>query len=66
MQSKKQHTNTLLAIALIMLSLACMCSCAANKKMDKQNEHPKDSVEVFIPNHPPVIIPHTWREEMNK
>jgi hypothetical protein len=66
MQSKKQYTNTLLAIVLILLSLAGMCSCAANKKMEKQREISKDSVDVFIPSHPPVIIPHTWREEMNK
>ena len=35
---------------------------AATRGVPYRTETPED----FVPNHPPVIIPHTWREEMNK
>lgn len=34
----------------------------ATRGVPYRTETPED----FVPNHPPVIIPHTWKEEMNK
>ncbi len=54
----------MLAVAVILLSLAYLCSCAASRKMNKENDkQPQaDSVDVFVPTHPPVVVPHSWRE----
>ena len=30
-----------------------------NKENDKQPQ--ADSVDVFVPTHPPVVVPHSWR-----
>lgn len=51
----------------MLLSLAYICACTASKKMETKNDKTQaDSVDVFVPTHPPVVIPHSWREEMNK
>ena len=54
----------MLAVAVILLSLAYFCSCATSRKMKKEsNKQPQvDSVDVFVPTHPPVVVPHSWRE----
>lgn len=54
----------MLAVAAILLSLTYLCSCATSRKTDKEsNEQPQtDSVNHFVPTHPPIVVPHPWRE----
>ena len=68
MQSKRQITRNMLAVAAILLSLAYLCSCVASRKMKKEiDKQPQtDSVDVFVPTHPPVVVPHSWRESGKK
>lgn len=58
----------MLAIATIVLSLAYLYSCTACRKSSKQDkgDEKTDSVDTFVPTHPPVVVPHSWREEMNR
>ena len=55
-------------VALILLSLAYLCSCAASRKINKESDRQQktDSVDVFVPTHPPVVVPHSWRENGKK
>jgi len=57
-------TRKILAALILLISIVYLNSCAASIKMRKDNEkQPQaDSVDKFVPLHPPVIIPHTWRE----
>ncbi len=52
--------------AVTVLLSALFISCAASKKAENNTEQTeeqnKDSVEQFIPTHPPVVIPHSWRD----
>ena len=52
------------AVAVLLLSLTSICSCASSRKMnDETDKIPNaDSVEIFVPTHPPVVVPHSWRE----
>ncbi|MDR0907095.1 MAG: hypothetical protein LBM63_00570 [Rikenellaceae bacterium] len=63
----KKHT-TVSAIVVVLLSLVLVCSCSVARKMKKpqiEGEHP-DADSLFIPLHPPVVLPYTWREAMTK
>lgn len=68
MQSKRQIARDMLAVAVILLSLAYLCSCATSRKMNKETDkQPQaDSVDVFVPTHPPVVVPHSWQEGIKK
>lgn len=52
------------------LSSALLCSCAASRTeksgTDKNPQPKKDSTDVFIHTHPPVVIDKTWREVMEE
>lgn len=52
--------------AVTVLLSALFISCAASKKAENNTEQTegqnKDSGEQFIPTHPPVVIPHSWRD----
>ena len=66
MLSKKRYNKMVLTAVTVLLS-ALFISCAASKKAENNNteqaeEQNKDSVEQFIPTHPPVVIPHSWRD----
>ena len=58
----------MLAVAVILLSLAYFCSCATSRKMKNESDkqHQTDSVDLFVPTHPPVVVPHSWRESGKK
>ena len=58
----------MLAVAVLLLSLAYLCSCVASRKTNKDSDkQPQtDSVDVFVPTHPPVVIKKSWREAMNE
>lgn len=50
--------------AAMLLSLALFHSCAAVRET-KTHDSPKtdtDTTTVFVPTHPPVVIPHSWRD----
>lgn len=52
-------------VAAMLLSSAWLSSCAANKSVSPERESQrdeKDSVDEFVPTHPPVVVPHPWRE----
>ena len=68
MRNRQRNQAMMLTAATVLSSaLACSCSSTRAEKQQAENDKPKhDSVEVFVPTHPPVIIPHTWREEMKK
>ena len=53
----------MLAAAVILLSLALLHSCAAGRRAGHSvdSREKADSAE-FVPLHPPVVVPHTWRE----
>ena len=54
----------MIAVVVILLSLSCSCSCVTKGVKSKGTETAPitDSVGVFIPTHPPVVIPHPWNE----
>ena len=67
MLSKKRYNKMVLTAVTVLLS-ALFISCASAKKAENNTEQTeeqnKDSVEQFIPTHPPVVIPHSWRGAM--
>ena len=68
MQNKNYNKAKMLTAAA-MLSSALLCSCAASraeKNRAKDLEPKQDSVDVFVPTHPPVVVKKTWREVMNE
>ena len=68
MKCESKITNKMVAITTIVLSLAYFISCTAcrkSNKLDKCGEQ-TDSVDTFVPTHPPIVIPHTWKEAMGK
>ena len=57
----------MLAVAVVLLSLTLLFSCATSRNTNKANDNKPqaDSVDVFTPTHPPVVVPHSWRENRN-
>ena len=68
MKFKNNILNKVLAVVVFILLLAYIYSCAACRKTNKQAESDKntDSVDTLLPTHPPVVIPYSWKEEMNR
>lgn len=64
MQNKKFNRMAVLAIALV-LSVVIVAGCGAASKGSgknvEQNKEQNDTTE-FRPTHPPVVVPHTWKE----
>lgn len=62
----KERDNKMALTAVTVLLSALFISCAASKKAENNTEQTeeqkKDSGEQFIPTHPPVVIPHGWRD----
>ena len=51
--------------AALMLSSVMCCSCGTSGKgVEKApvKVEQADSVKEFVPLHPPVVIPHSWKE----
>lgn len=69
MQNRK-HKKVMMLTAATMLSSALLCSCAGSRtekdRINKESYIKQDSVEGFIPTHPPVVINKTWREAMDE
>lgn len=55
-------------VAVLLLSLTYFFSCTTSRTMNKESDKQvqADSVDVFVPTHPPVVIPHSWRESQKK
>ncbi len=65
MQSNRTGLITVSMIAAVLLSSAWLSLCAANKNVSPEREsqtEETDSVGEFVPTHPPVVVPHPWRE----
>ena len=53
---------TAVTVLLSTLFISCAASKKAGNNTEQTEEQNKDSVEQFIPTHPPVVIPHSWRD----
>lgn len=64
MLNKKTASGKMPAAAAMLLSLALLHSCATVREA-KTHDNPQadtDTATVFVPTHPPVVIPHSWRD----
>ncbi len=69
MRSRKSNNKIIKLTAATALSSALVCSCGATRtasQADQEPATPQDSTEAFVPTHPPVVVPHSWREEMRR
>ena len=69
-----------LATAIVLSSALCVACCGTRKAAqnddtpappaDKvevtESAQPSDTTEQFTPLHPPVVVPHDWRDELKK
>lgn len=67
MRSSEIRYKHMSVVAAALLSLAMLCACASSRKAkDATEEQPAtesvDSAATFVPTHPPVVIPHPWRD----
>ncbi|MBO5405958.1 MAG: hypothetical protein IJN06_05070 [Bacteroidales bacterium] len=67
MQKKRINLSNFQEVAVIILLLACLCSCGVAKKGNVKGDtnnstNKKDTLKEFVPLHPPVVVPHSWRE----
>jgi hypothetical protein len=56
-----------LATAIVLSSAFCVACCGSRKAMqtkDNTPASPADTIEQFTPLHPPVVVPHDWRDEL--
>ncbi len=68
MQNKSKHISLKLA-ATCVLSSALLGGCAGSRTAKESAAEPQekaDSVKEFPHTHPPVVIPYTWQEAMQK
>ena len=67
MQSKQNITRNMLAVAVLLLSLTYLHSCSITREMNNEDTKPEkaDSTKVFVPTHPPVVVPHSWRDALS-
>jgi len=64
MRNKKPIVHFIPAAAIVLLSgLSGACS-TTKSSMEKTTpeQTSTDSVKEFVPLHPPVVIPHSWKE----
>lgn len=54
------------AIAIMLLSLTYLHSCSITREMNNEDtkQEKTDSIKVFVPTHPPVVVPHSWRDAL--
>ena len=64
MRSKLHVKYNMLAVVVVLLSPALFGACVADKKVaiETPQQHTTDSVNEFVPTHPPIVVPHSWRE----
>ena len=62
---QKRNKNIILSVAPFMLLSVVCNACSLTQKTIQQEitEHTaKDTINEFVPLHPPVVIPHSWKE----
>lgn len=57
-----------LATAIVLSSALCVACCGSRKAARSEDTPapPTDTTEQFTPLHPPVVVPHDWRDELKK
>lgn len=63
--SRKKENNYLLPIAGFILLLVIFNACSSSQSSTKKESGKTtdtDSVKEFVPLHPPVVIPHSWKD----
>ena len=55
-----------LATAIVLSSVFCVACCGSRKVAQTEDTPvpPADTTEQFTPLHPPVVVPHDWRDEL--
>jgi hypothetical protein len=55
-----------LAMAVLLSSTFCVACCGSRKAAQNEDTPapPADTIEQFTPLHPPVVVPHDWRDEL--
>jgi hypothetical protein len=55
-----------LAMAVLLSSTFCVACCGSRKATQTAETlaPPADTIEQFKPLHPPVVVPHDWRDEL--
>ena len=64
MPNKKMYIR-LISTTALMLSSVLFAACSTSKSgVEKKTPEPTstDSVKEFVPLHPPVVIPHSWKD----
>lgn len=66
MRSNKNINTNMLAIAIMLLSLTYLHSCSMTREMNNEDTQQEkvDSTKAFVPTHPPVVVPHSWRDAL--
>lgn len=62
---KLNRNIIIIPMAAIVLSSGLFCACSTSKSSVEKaspEQAPTDSVKEFVPLHPPVVIPHSWKE----
>lgn len=67
MRSNKKINTNMLAVAVMLLSLAYLYSCSMTREINNEDtkQEKADSTKVFVPTHPPVVVPHSWRDALS-
>ena len=67
MRSNKKINTNMLAVAVMLLSLAYLYSCSMTREINNEDTklEKADSTKVFVPTHPPVVVPHSWRDALS-
>lgn len=57
-----------LATAIVLSSALGVACCGTRKAAQNEDTPapPTDTIEQFTPLHPPVVVPHDWRDELKK
>lgn len=62
---KLNRNIIIIPTAAIVLSSGLLGACSTTKssvEKTSSEQIPTDSVKEFVPLHPPVVIPHSWKE----
>lgn len=62
---KSKIHKKIIPTAALLLSSVMFCSCGTTKNEISnhvEQAEPTDSIKKFVPLHPPVVVPHSWKE----
>lgn len=52
--------------AMLLPAILTSCSSARENGGYNKGKVKSDTIKEFIPTHPPVVIPHSWREHISR